>query len=322
MNTKEKILEILLSSKGKFVSGEHIANTLGISRGAVWKAIKALKEQGYSISAVTNKGYSLTGNGGKLTSAEIRSFLPQKYSSLEIRCMESVDSTNSEAKRVCSCRSCQEPILFCAEEQTSGKGRMGRSFYSPKSTGVYFSLLFSPHTNTFKSVSITTAAAVCVTQAIEELTALNPQIKWVNDVYLNGKKICGILSEAVTDFESGGISDIVIGIGINISTSIFPDEISEKATSLGDINVSRSEIVAKVCEKLLDYCANPDFSKLLPYYKSHCFILGKNILYKKGNIQKKGIALDIDENGGLVIKTENGDTATLNSGEISIRYDK
>ncbi len=318
--TKDKVLEFLEFNKGRPVSGQLMAQKLSISRNAVWKAVRSLRQEGYSISSATNSGYMLLPDNDIISEQGIAAAMGEKSAGLVIKYLPSVDSTNNEAKRIAAGKA-PGNMLVCAGEQTAGRGRLGREFYSPADTGIYFSVLINPPAQAPAGVGITTAAAVSVVKAIEKLTDKKPLIKWVNDVYLDGKKICGILSEAVTDVESGSISSIIVGIGVNISTSEFPQEIESTASSLFAQNVSKNELIAEIAKEVLDYCTDFDFSRVREYYKAHCFILGRKIKYTVRGSVKCAVAEDIGESGELIVRTESGEMQTLASGEISVRTD-
>ena len=200
---KEDILKTLSGARERYLSGQELAKTFGVSRNAVWKAVKALQADGVEIEAVTNKGYRLA--PGALTRFDI--VLPE---GVELYFYDSIDSTNTQAKRLLA-EGLSGKALITANEQTAGRGRQGRSFYSPKNTGIYYSYVFHPKKTLADAVFITTAAAVSVIRAIERLSTVKPTIKWVNDVYVEGKKVCGILTEAVSDFESGALESVIAG---------------------------------------------------------------------------------------------------------------
>lgn len=199
-----------------YVSGQELAEKSGKSRAAVWKAIKSLCAEGYDIDAVTNKGYKLTENNNLISAESIKSKLD---TDIDVFYSPTVDSTNNQCKRLLADGK-KGIFLVTADEQSAGRGRQGKSFYSPPMTGIYFSLVIRPETTLKNAVTATTAASVAVCKAIETLTDVKPKIKWVNDVYIGDKKICGILTEAVTNFEEGIVDSVIIGIGINISTKI------------------------------------------------------------------------------------------------------
>lgn len=312
MSTKQEVLRYLISSSNTYVSGEKLANDLGKSRAAVWKAIKTLQAEGYSIKAVTNRGYMLDDDNDILNADIISSRLDD---SIEVVYYPSIDSTNTEAKRLIN-NGKNNTMLLVADEQTAGRGRQGKSFYSPPLTGIYMSFVTHPMVNLQNAVTATTAAAVAVCKAVESLTDKKPTIKWVNDVYLDDKKICGILTEAVTDFETQTVTSVIIGIGMNIKTIDFPTDV-ENASCLG-ANVKRADLISEITKEL-NRINNSDYGEFIDYYRSHSMIIGKKINFIKDGRVTPATAVEIDEQGGLIIQLENGEKTTLRSGEISIR---
>lgn len=312
MGTKEDVLKILINNADSFISGEALAKQLSLSRAAVWKAIKGLQKQGYTIDAVTNRGYRLNEQNDIITEKSLKKFLDFDA---DVLYYPVIDSTNNEAKRLANDGS-GKPMLLVAEEQTNGRGRQGKSFYSPPLTGIYMTLVTHPMSRLANAVTATTAASVAVCRAVEELTQLKPKIKWVNDVYLDGKKICGILTEAITDFETQTVSSVIIGIGMNIKTIDFPSEV-ENAASL-NVNISRVKLIACIANHL-NRILCCDYSEFITYYRSHSMIIGEQIHFIKNAKVTPATAMDIDDTGGLVVRLENGEITTLRSGEISIR---
>lgn len=312
MGTKEDVLKILINNADSFISGEALAKQLSLSRAAVWKAIKGLQKQGYTIDAVTNRGYRLNEQNDIITEKSLKKFLDFDA---DVLYYPVIDSTNNEAKRLVNDGS-GKPMLLVAEEQTNGRGRQGKSFYSPPLTGIYMTLVTHPMSRLANAVTATTAASVAVCRAVEELTQLKPKIKWVNDVYLDGKKICGILTEAITDFETQTVSSVIIGIGMNIKTIDFPSEV-ENAASL-NVNISRVKLIACIANHL-NRILCCDYSEFITYYRSHSMIIGEQIHFIKNAKVTPATAMDIDDTGGLVVRLENGEITTLRSGEISIR---
>ncbi|MDD6727633.1 MAG: biotin--[acetyl-CoA-carboxylase] ligase [Eubacteriales bacterium] len=311
MALKNDILYELLSAKD-YISGEDLAVKFDKSRAAVWKAVRALKADGYDIDAVTNKGYRLTDSNNLISAEGIKAKL--RYDADVIYCPV-IDSTNNECKRLLADGK-SGVFIVAADEQTAGRGRQGKSFYSPAMTGVYFSLVIRPETTLQNVVTATTAASVAVCRAIETLTPLKPKIKWVNDVYLDGKKICGILTEAVTNFESGIVDSVVVGVGININTIEFPADV-ENAGSL-DFKVGRNDLIAEISNNLLNIALG-DYKLFIDYYRSHSLVIGQRINFiEKGKITP-ATAVAIDETGGLEVLLDSGEKTTLRSGEISIR---
>ncbi len=209
MDAADKVLELLQEARGP-VSGEHMAQKLGVTRNTVWKAVKHLREAGYEISAVTNQGYRLLSESDVLSAGNIRRQLEPQASIAAIDVRESVTSTNTVLKELAE-HGGREGMVVIAQRQTMGKGRLGRSFYSPQGGGLYMSVLLRPRFSAEEALSITTAAAVAVARAIDDVTGERAMIKWVNDVYFHGRKVCGILTEASVDFENSGLHYAVLG---------------------------------------------------------------------------------------------------------------
>lgn len=223
------------------------------------------------------------------------------------------DSTNTRA--IALSDTVGGNILVAAEEQTKGKGRQGKSFYSPAASGIYFSLIVHPEGGLSDVVAITSATAVAVAETIEKMTGLDPKIKWVNDIYVNGKKVCGILVQSI--IKSGRIKGLCIGIGVNISTVEFPDDIASRAGSLG-VEIDREIFVARIAKKLINFSKNIDDKSYLDYYRKKSYVIGKEIKFYENNVEHFAKAIGIDDNANLIIN-ENGETKKLSSGEITIR---
>ncbi|MGD9568314.1 MAG: biotin--[acetyl-CoA-carboxylase] ligase [Sedimentibacter sp.] len=321
MSVKNEVLLILEQYKGQSISGQELAEKLGVSRTAVWKAINSLKEEGYLISGVSNKGYLLSPSSDVMSAEGIKSFLKNEYQGLPITVYKTINSTNTEAKMMAMQNAIHGTIII-SEEQTQGRGRMGRSFYSPAESGIYMSIILKPQLNITDSVLITTATAVAVCKSIEKFTTQEPKIKWVNDIYINDKKICGILTEAVTDMESGTINSVIVGIGLNVRTEFFPAELIEIAGSIfntNDDSFIRNQLAAEIINNVLLMSENIQDRTFLEFYKERSMILGEKIRYLKNNQWFEGYAHDIDEFGGLVVFHEDGQKEVLHSGEISVR---
>ena len=312
MALKEEILNYLTEHSGEYVSGEELAQSLGKSRAGVWKAVKTLQADGYTIEAVTNRGYMLASNNDILNENELKRYIDFDC---DIAFYESIDSTNNEAKRIIVDGD-SKPLLVVGEEQTAGRGRQGKSFYSPAKTGIYMSLVVHPMAKLQNAVTATTAASVAVCKAIEKLTVVTPQIKWVNDVYVDGKKICGILTEAVTDFETQTVASVIIGIGVNLKTHSFPSDV-QNASCL-EFPVKRAEFIATVANEL-NGIVTGDYDVFIDYYRSHSMIVGKEINFIKNGIVTPATAVGIDDVGGLEVVLPDGTHETLRSGEITVR---
>ena len=223
------------------------------------------------------------------------------------------DSTNTQAKALLR-QGEQPPFLLVAEEQTAGRGRHGHTFFSPES-GMYFTLAIKPENLDLALQKATVAAAVSLRETIEQLTGLKCEIKWVNDLYLNQRKIAGILCEAPRD-SHGQIAGIIIGIGVNVCQKVFPEEIKDTAGSLGMPDLDRNHLAALLTERLLYWLAHLGDPSLIREYKKHSLLLGKNVTFSINGRQITGIAADINEDGNLIVTAD--ETYTLNSGEISL----
>lgn len=314
---KDDILRVLEENRGADVSGQKLALTLGISRNAVWKAIHKLQEDGHRIESATNRGYRLAQDSDVLLAQNVTAHLGDANKDLDVRVYPIVDSTNNEAKRLLA-GGLDHAALLLAEEQTGGRGRMGRSFYSPKGTGLYMTLIVPLECQLSDAVHITTAASVAVVRAVEALTDKTLSIKWVNDIYLGDKKICGILTEAVSNFETGSAQSVIVGIGLNVSTTDFPADVSMRAASLFPLDVTRDRIAAAITDELLYACAHLDDRRYIVDYKAHSMVLGKAVTYTENGVTKEAVAVDIDDAGGLVVRDADGEH-TLRSGEITLR---
>lgn len=324
MDLKAQVLEALEKDKGQFVSGGALAETLFVSRNAVWKSVKALQDEGHHISAVTNKGYCLESDSSVLTSASIGKHLGDMASIFDIEVFKTLTSTNTKLKEKAAAGA-REGTVLVAEEQTSGRGRMGRSFYSPSGTGVYFSLLLRPGVRASDATLITTAAAVAVAESIQEVMGAEAQIKWVNDVFVDGKKVCGILTEGAFDMESGGMEYVVLGIGINIAPPEggFPPDIAPVASSVCSteeaVPDTHGRIIAAVLRHFRPYYLSLTDKAYLPLYKSKSIIIGKDVNVITGEMSRRAHALDIDDDCSLIVRYEDGTIQALSSGEVSIR---
>ena len=323
--TKNDILTLLENASGTLVSGGKLAQQLGISRAAVWKQIAVLQQEGYQIEAVPNKGYILK-ESDVFSLREIQKRLKTEKIGKNLVFLEETGSTNADAKHYAA--SHEEEAVFAAAFQTGGKGRLSRSFSSPRGMGIYLSALLRPDLEAKEINSVTLMAAVAVADAIQALAGVDPSIKWINDLYLNGKKICGILTECAVEAETGKVQYLVIGIGVNLSEKPedFPEEIRDRASSVYQETgkkLSRSELTAEILFQLEKYFYRQGFPKnkeiFLQKYRDRLLYLGEEIQVIGLKESYPAIALDIDEEGCLLVKTANGEKKALNSGEISIR---
>jgi BirA family biotin operon repressor/biotin-[acetyl-CoA-carboxylase] ligase len=320
MSIRRSILQILESNRNASVSGEQIASMLNVSRSAVCKAIKQLRYEGYKIDSATNKGYRLTEDNDLISKEGVLPYLKEEYKNNSITVYKTTGSTNDDAK-LKAVEGAPHGSVIIADTQSKGKGRLGRSFYSPSGTGIYISIILRPDTDASNAVLLTTAAAVAVCRAIKTVCGIAPKIKWLNDIYYNGRKICGILSEAVTDCESGIVQSVVAGIGINFKTE-FAGELNNSAGSIYTGKkppVTRNRLAAEVINQILEISGSFTSGDFLNEYKSLSFIIGEDIVFLRKNIWRDAKAVDIADNGGLVVKYENGESETLFSGEITVR---
>ena len=313
---KKKVLKVLEENKGSALSGEEIAVMLGVSRSAVWKAVKSLKAEGHEIEAITNKGYTLSEQSDILSEEGISLLLENKAS---VTVLNETTSTNDIAK-IKVIEKVNHGSVVVANSQTAGRGRRGRSFFSPKDSGVYFSIILRPKVSPEKCVLLTSATAVAVCEAIEELTSQKAEIKWLNDVYVNSKKCAGIILEGVFDLNGGEDNYIIVGIGVNVTTVDFPEEFSKRAGSVGAL--SRNALVAKVVNKLVKICENLESREYLEEYKRRCFVLKKTITVLKNDDTYTAFAEDIDDIARLIVVKENGEREVLYNEEVSTRYEQ
>lgn len=322
MEIKHEVLKLFEENRGKTINGAKLAEELKVTRSAVWKAVKTLQKDGYRIEAVTNKGYRLLEENDIVSKESITPFLKGEAINFELDVRQTVTSTNTIAKEFAA-SGAKEGTIIIAREQTEGRGRMGRTFYSPNASGVYFTIILRPKVSLEDSLLITTASAVAVAKAIETIAGVPASIKWVNDIFVGEKKVCGILTEASLNFESGSLEYAVVGIGINIATKDFPDEISHSAGSVfrdkpGDTPVT-SILVAEVLNNLANCLDNLTDKQYLEEYKNRSFLIGKDILVLKGANSTPAKAITIDDKARLVVEYEDGSREALISGEVSVR---
>lgn len=311
---KSEMLTLFEQNRGTLISGGMMADKFGVSRSAVWKAVEALRRNGYIIESAANSGYVFSNDNDILSEEGICAFLGEKRRGMRIICLDETDSTNSEAKRTAAAEN--GPLLIAANSQTAGRGRMGRSFYSPKNTGLYMTLALDTGERTEDAVKLTCAASVAVVRAIESITGLKPSIKWVNDIYFGGSKVCGILTEGVFDLNTGRMGRVLIGIGINVSTQSFPEEL-DSAVSLNVPSLVRNRLAARAADELMDIVEGE--KEWIECYRAHSAVLGRTITYFEHGMGIRAKAVGIEDDGGLAVINADGTKAVLKSGEISVR---
>ncbi|MGT2636580.1 bifunctional biotin--[acetyl-CoA-carboxylase] ligase/biotin operon repressor BirA [Streptococcus ratti] len=308
MKTYEKIYQVLAQTDD-FVTGEVLGKELSISRTAVWKAIQTLESKGLVIESVKNRGY-------RLLSGDL--FLPdeiEKVTGLKIFFNEKSSSTQLDAKAGIE-KGDPSPALYLAPSQKAARGRFSRQFFAPEAGGIYMSLHLHPELPFKQLPSYTLMAATSVVKAISRLTGIETDIKWVNDIYLDGKKVAGILTEAVSSIETGLITDVIIGMGINFHVTDFPEELQSKAASIFSEKptITRNQLISEIWNIFF----NIPKEDLIKVYKEKSLVLDRQVTFVENDITYKGIATDISDTGQLIVQLEDGQEKVLNSGEISL----
>ncbi|MCM1135064.1 MAG: biotin--[acetyl-CoA-carboxylase] ligase [Clostridium sp.] len=337
MTVKEQVLLLLENHREEFFSGQEIAEQLSISRAGVWKAVKALQKEGYAIEAVSNRGYVLRKAPDVLSAAFIEQGLREKSIPLHVRVEKMVDSTNNELKRYVVNGEKRDMVLL-AEEQSAGRGRRGHSFYSPEGTGLYMSLLLHPMAEPGEAAMLTTLTAVAAARAVEKVSGEAAQIKWVNDVWMRGLKISGILTEGSSSMEEGRLEYVIVGIGINMyePEGGFPDEIKNVAGAVFEGHVQRENLRNKVAVEFLvnfmEYYQSFPARDYLEEYRRRCFVIGKRVriiappgapkrFESAGAEREFALVLGVDDECHLEVRYDDGTTDVLSSGEISVRLE-
>ncbi|KAB3533799.1 biotin--[acetyl-CoA-carboxylase] ligase [Alkaliphilus serpentinus] len=322
---KEKILNILMNNMHQYISGEALAEECGVSRAAVWKHINGLKKEGYRIETLNKKGYKLINNNEKLLPAEIQSGINTHKIATGIIHFDTVDSTNSYAKSIAEGQ--QTGTVIISEEQVGGRGRMGRQWSSPRGEGIFMSIILKPKISPLEGSKLTQIAAAAVCQAIRKVTGLEAKIKWPNDIVIEGKKVCGILTEMSAELNE--VHYLVVGIGVNVNNTDLPDEIKDKATSLKvqlgkDIN--RRDVVCAIInlfEPLYDdFVQDGTLEKTIEICRKESAVLGKSIIILQKDMEVKAKAIEITNEGLLKVQYEDGREDMIISGEVSIRGEK
>lgn len=334
MGIKEQVLLLLENQKGDFFSGQEIADRLLVTRASIWKAVKALQKEGYAIEAVTNRGYALKRSPDLLSAAYIEQELHAEGVNLKVKVERKVDSTNNVLKQYIA-EGEKEDMVLLAEEQSAGRGRRGRSFYSPQGTGLYMSLLLHPNVTAEEGTMLTTLTAVAASKAVEKVSNEEVLIKWVNDVWMRGKKISGILTEGSASLEEGKLEYVIVGIGINIYEpgEGFPEEIKDVAGAVFTSHIQkenmRNRLASEFIKNFMEYYHELPSQNYLEEYRKRCFVIGKKvkIITPSGEPYKAGEGIDrtsatvlgIDDACHLQVQYTDGTIEFLSSGEISIK---
>lgn len=318
---KAEILKMLRETDG-YVSGQELCNKFGVSRTAVWKAINQLKENGYEIEAVQNKGYHLLSAPDVMDQTELESIHATEWAGCEIYYFDSIDSTNTKAKELAE-EGHPSGTLVVADRQTAGKGRRGRSWESPSGIGIFMTLMLKPEINPNHASMLTLVAAMATTRAIRRVTGVPAMIKWPNDIVMNGKKVCGILTEMSAQFDY--INHIVIGIGINVHNEDFPEEIAQTASSIyleSGQHIHRASLIEAFLEEFEDvyaeYLKTEDMEGLQKEYDSMLVNRGRQVRVLDPKEPFEGKAMGITKKGELIVDTWES-RKLVSSGEVSVR---
>lgn len=317
--TKDQVLKIL-AENNDFCSGEEMSKRLGVSRASVNLAVKSLKKEGYEILSVTNKGYKLVSAPDVLTPSQIYVYCNRDR---DIVCLDSVDSTNDFIKRGIS-NGISDGSVVLAETQTRGKGRSGKSFESPYGVSVYLSYLMKLDKHIRDLDGLTAKVAVCVAETIEQVTPINVNIKWVNDLLTNNKKICGILTEMNVEGDTGIVNYAIIGIGINVNNekNFFDGELKDIATSIKaecGKEIMRAQLVGALIDKLDSLNNDLDDNRFFNEYKRRCINIGREVSFTLNGEKVSAKAIDIDPSFGLIVEFNDKTRYTISYGETSVR---
>lgn len=324
MGVKEEVLRTLRAENGASISGQALADRLGVSRHAVWKAIDKLRSEGYDIEAATNRGYRLVGAIDSLSAEGVATFLaPASPFVLEFH--ETIDSTNNRARALAE-DGASEWTVVLAGSQTAGRGRMGKSFYSPAASGIYMSVIVRPQCDVVHANMLTLAAAAAVAESIEAVCGVRPQIKWVNDLFVGMRKVCGILTEASVGVEEQTLRYAVVGIGINVAppTGGFPEGIRDVATSIYEAPLReevRNRLAAEILTRFQLYASDLLARAYMASYRDHFMAFGRRVTLVRGKLREEVVVRDLTEDGALVVESDNGTVKTVASGEMSLRFE-
>lgn len=318
---QKKILDILQNSND-YISGQEISSQLGISRQAVWKSINSLKEKGYTISSVTNKGYRLEAAPKYLNENSLKRHLHNNIIGSKLFVLDSVGSTNDYLKQLGN-DGCPNGMVVAAREQTKGKGRLGRVWKTKKDDGIAFSVLLRPNIAPSEVSAITPLAGLAVCKAIREYTGLDCRIKWPNDIIVGKKKLVGILTEMSAEFDA--VEYVISGIGINVDHSSFPEEIAFKATSIfleTGKHIDKNEFLACVLTHIENEFLRSNLElnpTALEEYNDLCATIGRSVTFQRGSRRTEGMAVGVAENGELKVMLLDGSIQLVNSGEVTVQ---
>lgn len=323
--SRETILSLLLAHQGEYLSGETMSQHLGVSRAAVWKAIGTLRQEGYVITSAPNRGYRLESSPDRIREGELAVPLAGCTVGGKLMCLDTIDSTNTECKRQ-AMAGAPHGLVVLSEEQTGGRGRLGRTFQSPRGCGLYLSALLRPELEPEQTVNFTAWVAVAVCDGIEAACGVRPRIKWTNDIVLNGKKLCGILTELGLESETNSLQYMVTGIGVNVNhrPEDFSEDVRPIAASLAMClgrPVRRVELAAEIIRALDRMCAGFPENKqeYLERYRADCLTPGNQVQLITPAARREAKAIEIDDEFRLVVEFPDGQRQALSAGEVSVR---
>lgn len=332
MSTKDVVFKTLKEKNGIAVSGEELAKLCNVSRAAIWKSINSLRQEGFNIEGTPKGGYVFSDTTDTFSKALFDSYFNENFPDLKnnsIIFFKTIDSTNSYAKKILF--DSEQPTkmdgtIIVADSQTAGRGRMGRRFESPAETGIYISIIYSPKKMSLEPIWISVYTAVAICRTLKKLYNITPQIKWINDIYFNEKKICGILTEGFTNFETGLIESAIIGFGLNIVENpclkiIKENKVGAIFSQSSENKIKRCELAAELSGTVLK-TLNETWEKIIEEYKSYSFLIGKDVSVKDLTGKKENYTatvIDINNQAHLVVKLSDGSTKELFSGEVSLK---
>lgn len=320
---RDKLIQLLIQNLDSYVSGESISKVYGVTRAAIWKHVQALKEQGCDIVCTPHKGYKLQSMPDSMRPEFILAWLKTKHIGRDIRYYDRIDSTNQKARELAAA-GCPHGLLVLADEQFNGRGRLGRKWFSPSSTGVFMSIVIRPNLHPSHAQRLVIIGTIAVLRAIRLITGIEVKIKWPNDLVIEGKKVCGIMVEMNAEMDR--INWAVMGIGLNVNTTEFPLEIIEQAASLKSITgtvYSRAQLVLTICHELEDLYTqcieNNDFATIMDEYGENSAVKGKRVCVMQDQKSIVGDVLGFDDEGTLLLKLDDGSTEKIIAGDISLR---
>ena len=321
-STKQTVLSALEADKGRYVSGTEISLATGVSRTAIWKAVDSLRKRGYIIEACPKRGYKLQPEKDVISEFSIKSFMHFYADEITVRAFGKVTSTNTVARDFAK-RGLGQFTAIVAEEQTEGRGTHGRKFFSPGGTGLYMSIILRPDSRVTDTLYITTAAAAACAEAIETVSGRAAFIKWVNDVYIQDKKVCGILTEGSLDPDGRGMEYAVLGIGINVLRPVddFPDELKHVAHWLADEPICniRSRLAAEVLDRFIFYYKRLSDKPFLRSYKRRMFLTGREVEFTLDGNLTSAMVLGLTDDLRLEVRLPNGEIKRLESGDVHLK---